>query len=68
MEWILALIAGVLGVLAVLLKGRSEGRKQAEGKQAKEVLKRVEVAKKVKERVNGMSDDDIRERMRDKSE
>lgn len=67
MEWLLVLIAGALGILAVLFKGRSEGREQAEGQQAKEVLERVEQAKKVSDDVRERDSDDNRERLREQS-
>lgn len=64
MEWLLVLIAGALGVLAVLFKGRSEGREQAEGEQAKEVLERVEQAKQVADDVRATPADERRDELR----
>lgn len=64
MEWLLVLIGGAIGVLAVLFRGRSLGREQAEGKQTKEVLDNVAKAKGVADSVADDSASNRRERLR----
>ena len=66
MEWLAVLIAGIIGVLALLFKGRSEGRKQERGKQASEVLDNVKEAKIVADSVASDDADARRQRMHDK--
>lgn len=64
MEWLAVFIAGVLGVLALLFKGRSEGREQERAKQTQEVLDNVKDAKKVADDVAATDAAEHRERLR----
>ena len=66
MEWIVIFLAGVIGVLSVLFKGRSEGREQEKAKQASEVLDNVKKAKSVADSVASDDADSRRQRMHDK--
>ena len=66
MELIIVFIAGVIGVLSVLVKGRSEGREQERSKQASEVLDDVKEAKNVADSVASDDADSRRQRMHDK--
>ena len=66
MEWIVIFLAGVIGVLSVLFKGRSEGREQEKAKQASEVLDNVKEAKSVADSVASDDADSRRQRMHDK--
>ena len=65
MEWLAVLAAGVIGVLALLVKGRSEGREQEKAKQANEVLDNVKTAKGVADSVASDDADARRERLRE---
>ena len=66
MEWVVIFVAGVIGVLSVLFKGRSEGREQEKAKQANEVLDNVKKAKEVADSVASDDADARRQRMHDK--
>ena len=66
MEWLAVFIAGVIGVLALLFKGRSEGREQEKAKQANEVLDNVKEAKSVADSVASDDANARRQRMHDK--
>jgi hypothetical protein len=67
MEWLAVFVAGVIGVLALLFKGRSEGREQEQGKQAKHQQGAAREARKVEEDSRTLSDGDVIQRMRDRN-
>ena len=62
--WLIGALAALAGVIAALLKGRSQGRADARAKQDADYRKSRERIDHAGKDVDSLSDADIRERLR----